>query len=337
MVSIQGLKIKKILCPFFSVVLLTGWIHGKEENCDFWGTAKIRTLEVNANHTIQAFDKLGNEVESDLYYIGEGNYAMHVLGEPAYLEGTPITFCINGEEAQVVSGSNVWNEKGSKECNLEVAYPSHSAHFWAHQPDTLILGDSIHVYDTSGSLCGYTSVSEGGYFSLYVAGDDTSTIQNDEGANNGEVLIFTVNNDSAVVLGVSSNNDSVILAGGIPVYREYTSARIQLSIKPSQIETDSRMHNLDRFHLLQNYPNPFNTSTVIVYRIDHPCRVDLSIFNCRGQMVCCLLKNESRIPGEHRIFWNGTTQWGERVSSGVYLYELKSGGDRIIRKMVLAY
>lgn len=88
------------------------------------------------------------------------------------------------------------------------------------------------------------------------------------------------------------------------------------------------------FELLQNYPNPFNPETVINYqtRLDGP--VELVVYNLSGEKVRVLL-NGARPAGNYEARWNGTDDWGNRVSSGMYIYRLKSGNFVLSRKMVL--
>ncbi len=89
-----------------------------------------------------------------------------------------------------------------------------------------------------------------------------------------------------------------------------------------------------RLHLGQNYPNPFNPSTIIPYQLPAPTRVRLEVFNILGQRVATLVDGE-RPAGFHTAAWNGTDASGRGVGSGVYLYRLLGGGERLTRSMVL--
>jgi hypothetical protein len=92
------------------------------------------------------------------------------------------------------------------------------------------------------------------------------------------------------------------------------------------------------FSLAQNYPNPFNPTTTISYTLrptsGRPPVTNLSIYNALGQQVTTLV-NESQLPGTYTVQWDGTTDRGKSVSTGVYFYRLKRGGDAETRKMVL--
>ena len=89
-----------------------------------------------------------------------------------------------------------------------------------------------------------------------------------------------------------------------------------------------------RLHLGQNYPNPFNPSTIIPYQLPVPVRVRLEVFNILGQRVATLVDGE-RPAGFHTAAWDATDASGRGVGSGVYLYRLLGGGERLTRSMVL--
>ena len=87
------------------------------------------------------------------------------------------------------------------------------------------------------------------------------------------------------------------------------------------------------FELAQNYPNPFNPETVIKYQTTQSSSVELAIYNLLGQKVRVLI-NEVKPAGSYEARWNGTNDFGEVVSSGVYVYRLQSGEFESTKKMV---
>ncbi|MBN1997688.1 T9SS type A sorting domain-containing protein, partial [candidate division KSB1 bacterium] len=80
-----------------------------------------------------------------------------------------------------------------------------------------------------------------------------------------------------------------------------------------------------RFFLKQNYPNPFNPSTTIKFTVPAPAHVKLEVFNVNGQHVRTLV-DETQTAGIHTVEWNGLTDTGECVSSGMYFYRLSVEG-----------
>jgi hypothetical protein len=83
-----------------------------------------------------------------------------------------------------------------------------------------------------------------------------------------------------------------------------------------------------------NYPNPFNPETTISYNIPKKGNVTVDIYNIKGQKVKSLL-NEEQEAGKHSIIWKGNNDKGQKVSSGTYLYRVKSGDEEIVNKMML--
>jgi len=88
------------------------------------------------------------------------------------------------------------------------------------------------------------------------------------------------------------------------------------------------------FHLYQNYPNPFNPHTVIHYSIPQTGEVTLVIYNTLGQKVRTLVHSEQKT-GHYEILWDGKDDQGMPVTSGIYVYRLKSGEKVASRKMIL--
>ncbi|NIR67256.1 MAG: M28 family peptidase, partial [Aliifodinibius sp.] len=89
-----------------------------------------------------------------------------------------------------------------------------------------------------------------------------------------------------------------------------------------------------KFSLEQNYPNPFNPTTTIRYNLAEATAVVLKIYNILGQEVLTLI-NEKQTAGEKSIVWNGRNRFGQKVSSGIYIYQLQAGEYLQSRKMVL--
>jgi Carbohydrate binding module (family 35)/Secretion system C-terminal sorting domain/Cellulase (glycosyl hydrolase family 5)/Bacterial Ig domain len=83
------------------------------------------------------------------------------------------------------------------------------------------------------------------------------------------------------------------------------------------------------FSLKQNYPNPFNPSTNIEFSISKTDLVNLSIYNILGQKIKVLI-NKEMSPGSYTTRFNA-----ENLSSGVYLYILRSGSYVLSKKMML--
>jgi hypothetical protein len=85
------------------------------------------------------------------------------------------------------------------------------------------------------------------------------------------------------------------------------------------------------FKLNQNYPNPFNPSTEIRFSVPNDGKATLKVYNLIGQVVATLLDGSVKA-GEHSAKFDTNTN---EIPSGVYLYELRFEGMRLVNKMVL--
>lgn len=80
----------------------------------------------------------------------------------------------------------------------------------------------------------------------------------------------------------------------------------------------------EEFNLNQNYPNPFNGSTNIRFSIRETSQVKLEIYSVTGRLVATL-NNGLLSPGNYIRIWNGKSDSGRTVSSGIYLCSLRAG------------
>jgi hypothetical protein len=86
--------------------------------------------------------------------------------------------------------------------------------------------------------------------------------------------------------------------------------------------------------LHQNYPNPFNSNTKISFIIHDRSDITINVFDMLGRRVRSLLDSQLQA-GEYSITWDGRSDRGVRLSSGVYFYNLKTDGFEDFRKMVI--
>ena len=91
----------------------------------------------------------------------------------------------------------------------------------------------------------------------------------------------------------------------------------------------------ETFALSQNYPNPFNPVTKIEYQLPKQARVSLIVYNILGQEVIRLVDNEDKNAGYFQIEWKGRNEQGASVSSGAYIYRLKTEEFVSSKKMLL--
>ncbi|MDP8220365.1 MAG: T9SS type A sorting domain-containing protein [Candidatus Stygibacter frigidus] len=83
-----------------------------------------------------------------------------------------------------------------------------------------------------------------------------------------------------------------------------------------------------------NYPNPFNPTTQIKFSLKDNSRVELQIYNIKGQLVKTLV-DEDLEADFYQFTWYGTDNANRQVSSGVYFYKMKAGKFISTKKMIL--
>ncbi len=83
------------------------------------------------------------------------------------------------------------------------------------------------------------------------------------------------------------------------------------------------------YELFDNFPNPFNPTTIIRYGLPGDGFVTLKIYDILGREVATLV-NEYKAAGTYNVTFNASN-----LSSGVYIYRLKSGDFVASKKLLL--
>lgn len=98
--------------------------------------------------------------------------------------------------------------------------------------------------------------------------------------------------------------------------------------------TEDVVNEIPQTALIGAYPNPFNPTTTISFNLEQAGKVELVVYNQKGQKVRSLV-NAELAQGKHNFIWDGTDDKGQSVSSGMYLYRMKSGKYSSTKKMIL--
>ena len=84
----------------------------------------------------------------------------------------------------------------------------------------------------------------------------------------------------------------------------------------------------DEFFLSNNYPNPFNPETWIPFQLADDTNVRITIFEIGGNIVRNIdigyMLAGSYVDRHRAVYWNGRSDLGEQVSSGIYFVQLKT-------------
>ena len=97
------------------------------------------------------------------------------------------------------------------------------------------------------------------------------------------------------------------------------------------IENKKENTAVNRF-TLKAYPNPFNGDTKIRFTPLPGKDFQIHIYDLRGRMVKTFVGMR---PGQNTIIWDGSSDHGERVSSGVYFLEIKNQKQHAMLKLLL--
>ncbi|MDP8201949.1 MAG: right-handed parallel beta-helix repeat-containing protein [Candidatus Tenebribacter burtonii] len=90
-----------------------------------------------------------------------------------------------------------------------------------------------------------------------------------------------------------------------------------------------------RNYELTNFPNPFNPSTTIQFSIPQESEVELTVYNIKGQKVKTIVDATCEM-GINTAIWYGINNYGNKVGTGIYFYQLKVDGKAIkTKKMML--
>lgn len=81
--------------------------------------------------------------------------------------------------------------------------------------------------------------------------------------------------------------------------------------------------------LIGNYPNPFNPNTNIKFNLSDAAKVEIRLYNVKGEFVQSIL-NQDMLKGSHKVEFNA-----EGLNSGVYFYTLKTNNYKNTKKMLL--
>ncbi len=88
------------------------------------------------------------------------------------------------------------------------------------------------------------------------------------------------------------------------------------------------------YGLFQNYPNPFNGSTTITFRIRSGEDVSIIVFDLLGRKVRILFAGKGT-GNNQQVVWDGRTDDGKELASGVYVYLIRTLNSMGSRKLVL--
>ena len=121
--------------------------------------------------------------------------------------------------------------------------------------------------------------------------------------------------------------------GNLYIADFYTNAIFHYAYDGLTIYDDKQSNVVANDYVLaQNFPNPFNPSTKIEFKIPMMEQVNISVYNLEGRLIKTLV-NQVMSAGNHVVNWDGTNEIGAKVSTGMYIYQLKTNSTNLNRRM----
>ncbi len=79
------------------------------------------------------------------------------------------------------------------------------------------------------------------------------------------------------------------------------------------------------YRLERNFPNPFNSATTLRYDIPESSEIQIMVYDVTGKKIRSLAHG-FRIAGKYAIRWNGESDLGQKMPSGLYVVTMKAAG-----------
>ncbi|MDP7280232.1 MAG: FlgD immunoglobulin-like domain containing protein [Candidatus Poribacteria bacterium] len=151
--------------------------------------------------------------------------------------------------------------------------------------------------------------------------------------------------DTPAIAFVDQSQQSVVHPQDwLEIQTEDTRWRYQVTGKDLRqafavVTLNERIQIPNQTRLLQNYPNPFNPETWMPIELSQDTEVSVTIYDVQGkrirQLQLGLVTAGRYVTADRAVYWDGKTETGEQVASGVYFYTIQAGELTDTRKMLL--
>jgi hypothetical protein len=288
-----------------------------------------------------------SKLESDVIILSGSGGLIKKLDIPAYTPPYPPCFDLLGVSSgsrfttpllgdidpshdgnELIAGQAWWLSTTCMTSGGElVYYRSSGSLFQAFQKSGINLVSMIWEQDYGLPLSEFAMVSSypGSFFAvsedalLQFSGGDGSISQSFEPLPEGVKSWVKPYGDDRVRLSVCSENN-------VSVYRIDEATGTPTEHQEQQLP--------ETFALHQPYPNPFNSKVTIPVSIDRSGSLSVQVYNLMGQKVVGIYDGIAR-PGRLTLSWDGLSDDGKPVSSGIYLIQAVTQSGSASVKCVL--
>lgn len=121
--------------------------------------------------------------------------------------------------------------------------------------------------------------------------------------------------------------------GGLPVGNLNAFPDKKAQWKSGQIGSSLNTASIDVFGNIEVWPNPFTDQTNLAFNLSKNQQIRVEILSNTGQIVKTLI-NAQLSEGNHKLEWDGTGSYGNRMPSGIYFLKISSENGMMTRKIM---
>ena len=311
---------------------MSSWFNNPQQplnldNSSRWYGSFIFFEYVNSHLSDEAIREFWEQsITHDSYY---GEYSIQTLDEAFDDLGSSF--------AEMLNGMSV--------ANRVMSSSSAAAPFDYEEADTY--SANLSTYNTVSYSAGTdetvtsTNLQENAAQYIRLTSDDpvTATLTNDDGPDSYLELhaIMTYGDSAWTVwsgspINVDPTDPSTVYFVVVSQNDAGSDFDYTLTFTDGAMSTDLEIP--DKFSISHTYPNPFNPQTNIQIDLQNPQRVQVYIYDIKGQMVKTLV-NRQLVAGQHVFTWNGRNYQGLPVSTGTYFVRIIGKSQERWQKVTL--
>lgn len=327
-----------------------GWYDTDAIHCRTRGIADRDMLYIQHDPIIDIVPA-GEEIELSAQIIAYS-------GETLYADSLLVNYKVDNGDFNVVimtsSGNNNYEALiPALESGSEVFYYIHAADESGHSTNHPIIGKpEPHYFMVEGNPNPAELVVDPTSFDIEMSANEILVEMMEMTNIGGSVLNYNITEvedwltlypTSGNIAAGDSQNIELTLDSADLTTGEYTTDVIitdnrEETIIPITLTINATLANeviINKTKLIGNYPNPFNPSTTIKLDLAESGKIELAIYNVKGQKVKTLLDAYSE-KGHFEIMWRGIDDNRRKVASGQYLIKLYvNGEEKAVSKCML--
>lgn len=134
-------------------------------------------------------------------------------------------------------------------------------------------------------------------------------------------------------LSTSRNHDTLLILGSVTPNSTTNGCLLLQKVTAPNSSTQDNITVSSIIELSKNNPNPFHDSTWFTCKVSQIKKLDISVYNLRGQKVRSIFDGVLA-PGKSEFMWDGKDERGQTVPSGVYYVRVASGRESNLLKVI---